>query len=385
MVSAASVATVFFTGLGIGLITVAFGFLMAVAAPDRSLIGMGDALGKDGIVREGLRYGVGLVQARTNGPGATIGPLLLMLIPFGMCLIAGSMIAGRADPNTRPISRVALAAWIALPFTAIMVAASIFAKPEGAEEDLFTLHSVVLLTLACGVSGAVIGGLWVIGDDFGYYGEKLVKVGQALLKPLVILLVIMGIGGLAAYEVQAVRDQGIAIGDREKVTALAENVFFSGDYAVNFAGLGMLAEQSAEGLNTPLPLDGAGAAQLGAAAGEDNAIRIFDYGDAMPGYTYVPMLFLMLALPAIFALYAGFAAARAYVAPNPGAGMSIGALTGITWAVALTAVAAIHGISSPNLFFSVLPFGAVLGLLGGLVGGFGGWEDSDEEEDEDDW
>jgi hypothetical protein len=106
-------------------------------------------------------------------------------------------------------------------------------------------------------------------------------------------------------------------------------------------------------------------------------VRLFDYGDAIPTALFVLALLVFVAIPVVFALYAGFRAARAVAATTPIQAAAAGALTGPVWAIALvilngvankTRDYALWGLGDgAGTFGFALLIGATLGAVGALL------------------
>ena len=106
-------------------------------------------------------------------------------------------------------------------------------------------------------------------------------------------------------------------------------------------------------------------------------VRLFDYGDAIPTALFVLALLVFVAIPVVFALYAGFRAARAVAAATPIQAAAAGALTGPVWAITLvilngvankTRGYALWGLGDgASTFGFALLIGATLGAVGGLL------------------
>jgi hypothetical protein len=106
-------------------------------------------------------------------------------------------------------------------------------------------------------------------------------------------------------------------------------------------------------------------------------VRLFDYGDAIPTGLFVLALLVFVAIPVLFALYAGFCAARAVAVATPMQAAAAGALTGPVWALALvilngvankTRGFALWGLGDgASTFAFALLIGATLGAVGGLL------------------
>jgi hypothetical protein len=109
----------------------------------------------------------------------------------------------------------------------------------------------------------------------------------------------------------------------------------------------------------------------------DQGYRIFDYSDSMQTYTFIPLLVVLIGIPVLLALYAGFAAARAARASGRAAAVLWGALTGPVWALSMlilgaiakgTDLVSVFGYANGGSAFGwSLLFGAVAGALGGLL------------------
>ncbi|MCP9488938.1 MAG: zinc ribbon domain-containing protein [Solirubrobacteraceae bacterium MAG38_C4-C5] len=378
------------------------GFVTAVATPDDSVIGAISA--GEGLLTETLRLAVGTTMARVDvgGAGNPLGeaaslspakilPVLFLLVPLGAVAAAAYLEAAR----TAGMGRWARLLWPAasgIPLALVMLILALVAGGEvrGEEAD-FTIGSVLFYALLWGALGGVGGSFLALrrSTPEALHGLAPASARRWLpavalpLRSLALLVAVMAVIGLVAVEVQVIKGEEAARADRSLPVAVIETVTFAGEWGVGYTGLGVLSEYNlAGGLTLLPPSDGelpdyaaqVGGDDPGLAALTDARGRIFDYSAALPPYVFVPGLVLLIALPLVLALYAGFVTARAMGAPTQLVAAGWGAVVGIVWALALTIVRSLGDIQlveGASLFASTLLIGTLAGAVGGLLSGEG--------------
>jgi hypothetical protein len=383
------------------------GFITAIATPDDSAIGAVSA--GEGLLTETLRLAVGTTMARVDLVGgadslgttaglvsgsfpAAILPLLFLLVPLGAVAVAAYLQAARTAGMGRR-SRLLWPAASGIPLAMIMLILALVSGGEvvGEEAD-FTIGSVLFYSLLWGALGGVGGSLLALRRSApeALHGLAPTEARRWLpavtlpLRSLGVLVAMMAVIGLVAVEVQVIKGEEAAGGERSLPVALVETVTFAGELGVGYTGLGVFSEYSlAGGASLLPPSDGAlgdyaeqvtGGADPGFSQVADERGRIFDYSAAVPPYVFVPGLVLLIALPLVLALYAGFVTARAMGAPTQLVAAGWGAVVGIVWALALGIVRAIGDvqlIEGGSLFAGTLLVGTVAGALGGVLAGEG--------------
>lgn len=380
------------------------GLVVAIATPDDSAIGSASA--GEGLLTETLRLAVGTTMAHvdleggTDGFGAVVAdsfpaailPALFLLVPLGAVAAAAYLQAARTAGMGR-WSRLLWPAASGIPLALVMLILALVAGGEvnGTQAD-FTIGSVLLYSLLWGALGGVGGSLLALrrSTPEALHGLAPASVGRWLpavtlpLRSLAVLVVVMAVVGLVAVEIQVIKGEEAARGERSLPIALVESVTFAGEWGVGYTGLGLFSEYNLVGGASLLPPSDddarayaeqvAGGPDPGFSALTDARGRIFDYSAALPPYVFVPGLVLLIALPIVLALYAGFVTARAMGAPTQLVAAGWGAVVGIVWALALSIVRALGDIAiieGGSLFAGALLVGTVAGAVGGLLAGEG--------------
>lgn len=390
-------------------VTLAFGLVLAIAFPDDdSIIGV---LGIDAsTVTETFRQAASFLQVSFDAvpiPGAAdeslethgrITPLLLLAIPLGACALGGAAVLPRTH-GMATSARLASCAGLAFTFALLML---ICALASGEADP--SAGGTFFLALLWGGLGALLGtvlslrrkgepplGLPVGSSRIPPALRPLGPAVAASLRPLGALLLVMGALGAGAWVTHVLIDDD---GENRARTAV-EVALFAADHAVHFAELGALVSfeenafensEGSEEIGLPAPSNDPEGVSDG------DGYRIFAYRDGLATYLFVPGVILLIALPLLLALYAGFATSRAAgPASSTLVAAAWGALVGPVWAIAMAILDALAskglnfealGESAELSFFGsargastfglFLLIGAVLGGLGGLLAGSGG-------------
>ena len=360
------VLTALLSALFAALACFGIGLLLAVAMPDDSIIGgMGQGVG---LLTEAFGQTVGLLLVKFDFfGGVRLTPFILVGIPIAACAIATLTQSGSTRGLATPV-RLAWGAAVGVPFGLLMLIAAVSAGDLEASAG-----SAFLLGLVWGATGGLIGMAVAIRRDapealadlLPARARGLTALLVAVLKPLLGLLAIAALLGTAIWWFQSIRDQEQARLARSLPVALVENTLFAGEHGVNYVALGVGAQfETEEVLLAPVPLNDR--------ADIDGEFRLFDLSEDMEAYFFVPLLIVLIALPALLALYAGFATARKAGAKQPASAAAWGALVGPVWAMAMALLNGMHVqlVGDPNgdsVFGLVLLGGAALGALGGLL------------------
>jgi hypothetical protein len=347
----------------------AVGLLLAIALPDSSVLSL-ELYGNDvGTIEEafGQMLSLLLVSFDFGELSLHVGPLLFALVPT----MAAAVAAARQAERTRgmaPWQRIAWASAAGVPFVLAVVVALIVAS----DLDPSAGGAILLGLLWVGVGGA-LGTLYALRRE-GVELTRLLpakslpalRTAAAAMPPLLIVLALTTIVGLAFSYVQTLRDEPFAGDDRSIPTALVDSTLLSVDNGVNYAALGAGAKFD-DGWGSPIPVD------IGESFEDfDGGFRLFDYSGPIAAWIFVPLLILLIGTMALGALYAGFSVARRGGARNPGPAAAYGALTGPIWAVVAVIACAAHVklLGHPDgdsVFVTFLLGGAALGALGGLL------------------
>jgi hypothetical protein len=383
------------------------GFLVAVATTSSSFIGGFDDAS---LVKEWLIQTCALVGAplETSG-GATFGldfsfqtmPTLGVAVPIAAMAFAVRRFQVPRVNDARAGQQLLLAIAAVVPFALLMLIPALTGDFTSDGTTLKPAAGAVFgLSLLWGAVGALIAVRSAIGvalSDLGEQGERIRVVARpfgAILRALGVALLAGAVVVSSAVLVQTFSEKNVRA-DRAVGGAAAENTLYAVEHGVHGLQLGTLTafelpQIAAFGLDDedgfgedgglnagvlmPLPAQSARAI---VGDDEQDGYRIFDYSDAMQAYTFVPLLILLIAIPVVTALYAGFSAARATDASTQPVAVAWGALTGPVWALTMVLLNAItkgtdlislfgHADGGSTFGWSLL-FGVVFGALGGLL------------------
>jgi hypothetical protein len=354
--------------------------VIALVTPDASILGV---VGRDGgILTETFRQAVNTLLAPVidTGPlGASSGriaPMVFAVIPIAAVAFATRWQLPRTE-GAKPLTRLAWAAAVGLPFGLLMLAVAVIGGSSDATNVSPSAGGAFGLGLLWGVIGGIIGAATrlPLGNETSRLppvAHRILTAAGATLRPLAALLILCAAIGLVGWVVQVGADVDNVRSGRSTATALIEEALFAGEHGVHLAALGAGARFTADApsaLGLPFPVN-----QPADVPGRDGGFRVFSYSDAMPAYVLLPALILLMGLLILAALYAGFAAARAAAATTTPIGAAWGAITGPVWAIAMSIAIALagglfHGDADGGSVFGLfLLFGALLGAAGGALG-----------------
>ena len=203
-------------------------------------------------------------------------------------------------------------------------------------------------------------------------GRAIGGAAATALKPLGLALVITTVLGTAIWIVNVATD-GETRGSRSLPIALIDTTLYAVDHGVHSFELGTLAAFERRSLQPEvlaLPLPAAEPGEIGAGS---STFRLFAYRDGVSAVVFLLMLIVLIGIPLVAALYAGFLVAREREATSPALGAAWGALVGPAWAIVL---AIVNGLLQDTLyghaqgesvFGTVLVLGAVIGAAGGFL------------------
>jgi hypothetical protein len=364
----------------------AAGLILAIILPNASFLAVG---GGAGLFRETLAQATSFSQANLTVPQfdqtlRTV-PVLFVLIPI--LGVAGGVVA--LAPRTvgmPPRERFLWAAAAGVPFAFLML---VIALSVGtAQFDLidgelkFSAGSVFLLSLVWGALGGVLGMLFAFYDAAEPMPSLLppgparyAAAAWSALRPLLLALLAVGVLGTAVWVVQVIRDDNYHdFPPRSTAIAVGEQIAYAGDHAIDILPLGAGADEWFAGYPA-IPIDQSQYFDLPSepAADSPSTYNLFDFSDTMPAYLFVPMLVALIAIPALLALYAGFAVARRMGESRPDRAAAWGALVGPLWSISMVLLATLarkNIVGNPtgdSVFIAFLLGGAVLGAVGGLL------------------
>lgn len=371
----------------IGLVLcLAAGLLLAIVLPNASFLAVG---GGAGLFKETLAQATSFSQANLELADFEVTvrtvPVLFVLIPIlGVAAGVAALAARTVGMSQR--ERLLWAAAAGIPFAFLMlVVALTLGETEFALFDAeleFSAGSVFGLSLLWGALGGVLGMLFALRKE-GEAPPSLLPPAAAryvgatwtALLPLLAALVVVGALGTAIWVVQEVRDDGYRdFPPRSAAIAVAEQIAYAGDHAIDILPLGAGADERLEGLPA-IPIDQDEYIDLPSdpAASSASDYNLFDFSDTMPAFLFVPMMTVLIAIPVLLALYAGFAVARRLGERRPDRAAAWGAIVGPVWAIAMVLLAALarkNVVGNPNgdsVFIAFLVGGVVLGAIGGLL------------------
>lgn len=369
----------------------AFGLLLAIVLPDSSYLAIG---GGSGLVEQTLAQAVSFSQANMSVAWGDVGvrtvPVLFVLIPV-LGVAAGVAALAPRTQGMQVRERFLWAAAAGVPFALLM---AIFCLAAGEVDHTlletqveFSAGSVLLLSLLWGSLGGLLGMLYALRRQgqslplpLSPSAANFVRASWAALRPLLLALVVVGVLGTAAWIVQVVREEPYQlVPERSTAVAVAEQVAYAGDHAVNILPLGAGANEELEGFPA-LPIAPEDFSELGGErSSEDpfestfNSYNLFDYSGTMPTLLFLLTLLVLIGTPALLALYGGFAVARQVGETRPERAAVWGALVGPVWSLSMVLLttlarkAVVGNPSGDSVFIAFLLGGAALGALGGYL------------------
>jgi hypothetical protein len=375
IVGLAGVAAALVTGLVVALLTIG----------DSSMIGISDI----GLVKEALLHATQAVAAPLSVTGEDLDytfksvPLLAVAIVVCALAAAAYLQAGRLS-GMSPAARVAWCAAGALPFAVLMVIVAVAARAD-IDGDIAVraqAGSVFGLSLFWGLIGGATGAALAIRRHPAEDEERdpvppvlrpFARVAAAILRPLGLALLVAIVAATIVVAIQTARDAGGIVGERETVGAVVEDSAFGIEHGVHALVLGSFAKFEPEMYKDAslMPIPATKVDRIVSADG----YRLFDYSEGVPALLFIPGMLLLIALPLIAMLYAGFAAARAAGATTALYGALWGAAVGPVWAVAMAILNALASKTEDVPLFGRGSGGSVFGfvlLVGLVVGAAGG-------------
>lgn len=367
-------------------VSLVIGLVLAIALPNASFLAVG---GGAGLFKETLAQATSFTQANLELTDFEIAvrtvPVLFVLIPIAGVGAGVARLAARTV--AMPVrERLLWAAAAGVPFAFLMLVIALsVGKAEFALFDTeleFSVGSVFLLSFIWGALGGVLGMLFAVRKEGGAQ-PNLLPAGPArylgatwaALRPLLLALLAVGVLGTVVWVVQVARDDGYReFPPRSAVVAVGEQIVYAGDHAVDVLPLGAGASERLAGWPA-VPIAQDEIFELPSEPSADSAsdYNLFDFNDTMPAFLFIPMLIVLIAIPALLALYAGFAVARRMGEGRADRAAAWGAIVGPVWALTMVLLAALarkNVVGNPNgdsVFIAFLVGGAVLGAIGGLL------------------
>lgn len=363
------------------------GVVFALVFSDQSLLGTVD-LGK-GAISAGFAQMLNFLQVGYSDGVGKLGPALFLIFPVGACAVAAATQARRTR-GLSPTTRLASGAGVGLVFGLLMLVPALAAGSLGGGQGTSdpNVLSAVLLGILWGAIGGLLGTYRVVrGDLQPGFLDKLVParvsdVSRTIfvaLRPLALVLVLMTIAGTITWTVETLLKSGVR-GGSSTLVATVDNAAYAVEHGVHWTELGGIAQfrppgeagTSAAGLSAravPIPVGDPSEIKTDS----QGQYRVFGFNKAMPAYTFVPLLILLIGIPLLLALNAGFAVARVRQPRTQWIGAAWGALVGPIWAISLVVLNALVAKDffgravGDSVFGSFLLGGLVVGAIGGLL------------------
>lgn len=371
--------------IGFG-VCLAIGLVLAIVLPNASYLAVA---GGAGIFKETMAQAASFSQANLHVPQFEAAirtvPVLFVLFPI-LGIAAGVVTLASRTAGMPARERMLWAAAAGVPFAFLMLVITLSVGTASFDlydaEVEFSAGSVFLLSLLWGALGGSLGMLYALRREGLSLSAGLpdrvaraVDVLWTTLRPLLLALVVVGLLGTAVWMVQVVREDGYReFPPRSTGVAVFEQVTYAGDHGIDMLPLGAGASQRLQGWPAvPIDVDQIGDLPSNGSADSPSAYNLFDFNDTMPAYLFVPMLIILIGIPALLALYAGFALVRRLAEHRRDRAVAWGAIVGPVWAVAMVLLATLarkNVVGNPtgdSVFIAFLLGGAVLGALGGLL------------------
>lgn len=363
------------------LVLLAFGLVLA-ALPlgDSSLIRLaeGDFVGRI------FWLATGPIGAPSSGPGGELAIQTMPLLGLAGTIAAFAYFTVQQQPKTTLSSPVAGLAWslaAAIPFAIIMllfgVIASVGDGDDGFQPDLASLF---FLSLLWGSVGALVGRALIIRRDptqnpLPDSARVYVPLLAAVFRPFALALAVAAVIGVIAVSIGALVSAPLFAGgddDHRSVPfAVIEDATYVVEHGVHVLALGTLSrfESGTPPTGLPIPVDD------GVDVADGSSFGLFDYRNGMPGIIFALFMVATLAVPAAFAVFAGFSLARRVGATSAGSGALWGLAVGPLWALGLTLLALVANKTAFTPLWGWSEPGATLGftlLVTGVLGSVGG-------------
>lgn len=334
-----------------------------------------------------------LVQAPFDATSAELGisaavqaaPLLSLILPIGTAAVVTRHLSPRLAVLP-PAVRLAWGAAAGVPFTVLMVILALLSRtsitrPSFTETFEVAPDTVFALSLLWGALGGLAGAYAGLARDERPRPHVPAPI-RAAVTHLGIALALSTILVTAVVAVQTARDAGHVRAGRSPVGAVIEDAAFAAEHGIHGLQLGMLGEfrspggeliflgRNEVGLVLPVPTT------KFLTVLTEPEYRISAFRDALPGSVFVVTLILLVGLPGVLCVRAGWVSARATPGPIERNALA-GAVVGPVWAVAITLLgllanktdaAPYWGLGDAGgTFFAVLLFAGLLGALGGAA------------------
>jgi hypothetical protein len=358
------------------------GVALNLALPEDTLVG---AVGEGkGVISGGFAQMVNFLQAGYGGGVGRLGPALFIVFPIGTCAFAAATQARRTLGLT-PSSRLLSGAGVGLVFGLLMLIPALGAGSLGGVPGASGPNALAAVVLGAlwGSLGGVLGTYYIVRTTLmpGFIPALVpptmrssIATAYLALRPLALLLAIMTVTSTAAWTVETLLEADHRGGSSTPVAAL-DNAVYAIEHGLDWTELAGLAQfESTGGLagaaETPVPIGDLSKLKVNS----EGRYRLFGFNDAMPAYTFIPLVVFLLGSALALAFVAGGATARSHLPATPWAAAAWGSLVGPAWALAMVILGALFAktlfgrADASSVFWSFLLGGLGVGALGGLAG-----------------
>jgi hypothetical protein len=291
-------------------------------------------------------------------------PLVFVVFPVGACWLGARVCAGDAPPE----DRLGWALGMAVPFVAGLVIIALLSKGSfsvGSPIERSSLPDGSRVTVRPSIDSVVVhGAIWAAVGALLAVRPPVPRLALDIARPFAVILAFLALAGVSFYEVSAVRGDAFSRLGRPEGVAIVENALFAGEHAVDFAGFGAFAYFA----SPPAPLTDAEAVGVRPHALDRLgrlSIHLPDYRHAYPGWLFVLLVLIVVAVPLLGMAWAGAALARRMGA------WAWGAAIGPAWACGVWALRLLSfdrdALPAGELFLGVLVGGVVAGVVGGVA------------------
>lgn len=357
------------------------GLVLAIAAPDDSVLGFytGNGVGAGG---EWLRDAVAFTMAHVESIG--FGTVDDTIVPFAFAAvpILGAFTGARASAA----GLVEEPAWLrlgwclvgAVVFSILMTLVGAVANglgtPQNGFQIDFKLGSVMLASFAMAAIGGVTGILTApvlrtTANPLEPATTARLRIAATPLRGLLALFLLATLVSGTHTVVQVLRGQdSVDSFGHGTLATLVESVVLIPDDGRDATALALLAKVS----TIPLvpsddridELDGYNSQTF------RTSRSIFAFSGPLPAPVFLLELVLLVGGALLAALWSGWATARAAAPDTQQLAAGYGALTGLVWAFALVAFRELSGgtgIAGPSVFVAALLVGGSVGAIGGAL------------------
>lgn len=356
--------------------------VLAIVLPDESLLAIG---GGSGLSERTLAQTVSFSQVdmSSEGFGVRTVPVLFVLIPI--LGVATGVAASAPRTSGMPVQgRLLWAAAAGVPFAILMAFCAVIIGEIDfdpfASRIEFSFGMVLLLSSVWGSLGGVLGMLFAlrkggetVPNPLSPRGTRFARIGWSALGPLLLALAVVGVLGTVAWVAQVDRES-FPFSSGSHWVATGEQLAYAGDHAINILPLGAGANERVNAMPS-LPISPANHSEHAGdpSFGSSPTSNLFDYEGTMPTLLFLLALVVLIGVPALLALYAGFAVVRRVGESRTDRAAAWGALVGPVWSltmVLLTTLARKDVVGNPSgdsVLIAFLLGGAALGAVGGIL------------------